>query len=168
LDGVVDGQDFNIWNQNRFTSYATWLVGDFDGDRTVDGRDFNIWNENRFSAAVGADDHVGAGRVPRAPLAAHVARVAITDLAFTDHDQRVRATLRPNRETATSALTMTDAAATYREVNKVSRLRRQIQHPFAEPWPIHSVVHQQVDGAADERTDRVLRGQVVDRVLSDW
>jgi hypothetical protein len=65
-------------------------------------------------------------------------------------------------------MTMTDAVPAYQAVNKVSRLRRQIQHPFAEPWPIHTVVHQQVDGAADERTDRVLQAQVVDRVLSDW
>jgi hypothetical protein len=48
LDGVVDTQDFAIWNANRFTSEAAWSRGDFNADGVVDGSDFNVWLKNRF------------------------------------------------------------------------------------------------------------------------
>ncbi len=51
LDGVVDTSDFNIWNQNKFTSVAAWSAGDFNADGVVDTSDFNIWNTNKFTSS---------------------------------------------------------------------------------------------------------------------
>ena len=47
LDGVVDGQDFLVWNNNKFTSVAAWSAGDFNADGVVDGQDFLIWNDEQ-------------------------------------------------------------------------------------------------------------------------
>ena len=52
LDGLVDVSDFNIWNQNKFTSQPRWCSGDFNADGFVDVTDFNIWNANRFQSVV--------------------------------------------------------------------------------------------------------------------
>ena len=51
LDGVVDVGDFNIWNQNKFTSVSAWCSGDFNADGVIDVGDFNIWNQNKFTAS---------------------------------------------------------------------------------------------------------------------
>ena len=51
-DGFVDTSDFNIWNDNKFSSGTDWTTGDFNGDGFTDGSDFNIWNENRFTSVV--------------------------------------------------------------------------------------------------------------------
>ncbi len=48
LDGVVDGSDFLIWNEHRFTPDSNWCHGDFNADGFVDGLDFLAWNANRF------------------------------------------------------------------------------------------------------------------------
>ncbi len=53
LDGVVDGQDFILWNNNKFTSNAGWCGGDFNADGVVDGQDFIEWNNNKFMSADG-------------------------------------------------------------------------------------------------------------------
>ena len=53
LDGVVDGQDFILWNTNKFTSNPAWCKGDFNADGVVDGQDFIIWNTNKFTSAGG-------------------------------------------------------------------------------------------------------------------
>ncbi len=52
LDGAVDGQDFFLWNANRFTATPAWCSGDFDANGTVDGQDFFLWNANKFSASL--------------------------------------------------------------------------------------------------------------------
>lgn len=52
LDGVVNGQDFIIWNSNRFSQIAAWSRADFNSDGIVDGQDFVIWNNNKFNSAV--------------------------------------------------------------------------------------------------------------------
>ena len=49
-DGVVDGNDFIIWNENKFTAGTDWLTGDFNGDGFTDGSDFIIWNANKFTS----------------------------------------------------------------------------------------------------------------------
>jgi glucose/arabinose dehydrogenase len=49
-DGFVDGIDFIIWNENRFSAGTDWTMADFDGDGTTDGSDFIIWNDNRFTS----------------------------------------------------------------------------------------------------------------------
>ncbi len=51
LDGNVDGQDFLIWNDNKFTSTPAWCAGDFNANGDVDGQDFLIWNDNKFTSA---------------------------------------------------------------------------------------------------------------------
>ncbi|MEM8681221.1 MAG: hypothetical protein AAGF97_17885, partial [Planctomycetota bacterium] len=51
LDGVVDGQDFIAWNNNKFSNTAAWSAGDFNADGLVDGRDFIIWNNNKFQTS---------------------------------------------------------------------------------------------------------------------
>ena len=48
LDGSVDGQDFIVWNNNKFTSNAAWCAGDFNADGSVDGQDFIVWNNFKF------------------------------------------------------------------------------------------------------------------------
>ena len=53
LDGFVDGQDFILWNSNKFTSLAAWTGGDFNADGFVDGQDFIEWNRNKFMSSDG-------------------------------------------------------------------------------------------------------------------
>ena len=53
LNGVVDGQDYILWNQNKFTATSDWCRGDFNGDGLVDGQDFIAWNGNKFTSADG-------------------------------------------------------------------------------------------------------------------
>ncbi len=51
LDGEVDGQDFVIWNANKFTDVPAWCSGDFNADGSVNGQDFVIWNASKFQSA---------------------------------------------------------------------------------------------------------------------
>ena len=51
LDGVVDVSDFNIWNNNKFTTQDAWCNGDFNADGLVDVSDFNLWNNNKFQSS---------------------------------------------------------------------------------------------------------------------
>ncbi len=67
LDGVVDGSDFNTWNDNKFeTCGKSWRHGEFTGDGFVDGSDFNLWFGNRFTGTPQASP--AAERAPRAAL----------------------------------------------------------------------------------------------------
>ena len=50
LDSFVDGADFILWNQSKFTSSLAWDQGDFNGDGFVDGLDFIDWNQNKFTS----------------------------------------------------------------------------------------------------------------------
>ena len=50
LDFTVDGQDFLIWNSNKFSSGTAWCSGDFNADGTTDGSDFLVWNDFKFQA----------------------------------------------------------------------------------------------------------------------
>ncbi|MEM8678122.1 MAG: endonuclease/exonuclease/phosphatase family protein, partial [Planctomycetota bacterium] len=50
LDGVVDGQDFIAWNNNKFSNGNGWEEGDFTGDGIVDGLDFVVWNNFKFQS----------------------------------------------------------------------------------------------------------------------
>ena len=49
LDGLVNAEDFSIWNQHKFQRLAAWSKGDFNSDGVVDGEDFVIWNEGRLT-----------------------------------------------------------------------------------------------------------------------
>ncbi len=51
LDGVVDEEDFSLWNHSRFTDTPAWCAGDFNVDGVVDVSDFNIWNTTKFQHA---------------------------------------------------------------------------------------------------------------------
>jgi hypothetical protein len=75
LDRVVDGSDFNRWNDNKFQLCAkSWADGDFNGDAAVDAADFNIWLANRFLPVQAARADIGGSapndrRVPKQPAA---------------------------------------------------------------------------------------------------
>ncbi|MEM8678236.1 MAG: choice-of-anchor Q domain-containing protein [Planctomycetota bacterium] len=60
LDGVVDGQDFIIWNQHRFTATAAWSQADFNADGQTDGQDFVIWNMFKFQES--DEEEAGSAR----------------------------------------------------------------------------------------------------------
>ncbi len=51
LDGLVDASDFNVWNQNKFSTGAGWCAGDFNIDGAIDTSDFNIWNNFKFRSS---------------------------------------------------------------------------------------------------------------------
>jgi hypothetical protein len=86
LDGVVDGSDFNRWNDNKFQSCAkSWSNGDFNGDKVVDGADFSFWLSNSFSPVQATNAESGGTapndlRVPRQPFA----NVAVQRIRFID------------------------------------------------------------------------------------
>ena len=70
LDGVVDGQDFILWNSHKFTASNQWSRGDFNADDVVDGQDFILWNTNKFTSS---DLRLGGGirLVSELPVSAH-------------------------------------------------------------------------------------------------
>ena len=51
LDGMVDGQDFFIWNSNKFSSTGKWSQGDWNADGITDGQDYIIWSGNKFQSS---------------------------------------------------------------------------------------------------------------------
>ena len=53
LDGVVDGQDFLVWNSFKFNPTGTWSQADWNADGITDGQDFLIWNSNKFQSSDG-------------------------------------------------------------------------------------------------------------------
>ena len=53
LSGAVDGADFIVWNDNKFTAVAGWCNADFDASGAVDGADFITWNDNKFTSSDG-------------------------------------------------------------------------------------------------------------------
>ena len=82
LDGYVDGSDFNIWNDNKFTSGTDWQTGDWDLDFRTDANDLALWNTNRF---LSIDSHEGAAvrvRVSQRRTSPRVPRAALADRAF--------------------------------------------------------------------------------------
>lgn len=53
LDGFVDGLDFIVWNENKFSASHAWCSGDVNVDGFVDGLDFILWNANKFQTSNG-------------------------------------------------------------------------------------------------------------------
>ena len=47
LDGIVNAQDFEAWQLNRFSSTSTWSQADWNADGFTEGRDLLIWNANK-------------------------------------------------------------------------------------------------------------------------
>jgi hypothetical protein len=54
LDGVVDGADFNVMNENKFKLSPTWCDGDVNVDGMIDAADFEVWNSWRFQSSADA------------------------------------------------------------------------------------------------------------------
>jgi hypothetical protein len=50
-DLLVDGLDFIIWNNHKYTAGNDWSTGDFTGDGITDGLDFIEWNNLKFTSA---------------------------------------------------------------------------------------------------------------------
>ena len=48
LDGVVDGSDFNVWNEHRDSQEIGWCAGDLSANGQIDADDYDIWHANRF------------------------------------------------------------------------------------------------------------------------
>ncbi len=59
LDNRVDGGDFLIWNQYKFTATGSYCRGDINMDGQTDGIDFLDWNAHKFTSV--------PGPVPTAP-----------------------------------------------------------------------------------------------------
>ncbi len=76
LDGVVDGQDFIVWNANKFTASNGWCGGDFNADSGIEGQDFIVWNANKFTSSD------GTAAVPEPELLASLAALMIVVGAF--------------------------------------------------------------------------------------
>ncbi len=70
LDGLVDGQDFIIWNGNAFSNTGLWSLGDANADGRTDGVDFIAWNNHKFMSSD------SSGAVPE-PASGGVAIVAL-------------------------------------------------------------------------------------------
>ena len=51
LDGFVNGADFIVWNNNKFTVTPAWCSGDYNVDGFVNGADFIAWNNFKFMAS---------------------------------------------------------------------------------------------------------------------
>ena len=62
LDGSVTGEDFIIWNDNKFTTQVLWSLGNANADTAIDGVDFLLWNDNKFlSSDLSAVPEPGTG-----------------------------------------------------------------------------------------------------------
>jgi hypothetical protein len=58
LDGVVDGSDFNLWNDNNGSRNTLWESGDANGDGNTDDADFVLWQTNAFMGSAGQPSSV--------------------------------------------------------------------------------------------------------------
>ncbi len=47
LDGLVDIDDFKLWNSAKFSASLAWDDGDYNCDGWIDVSDFNVWNSYR-------------------------------------------------------------------------------------------------------------------------
>ena len=84
LDGDVDGLDFIIWNENRFTENAAWCAGDFNADGVVDGLDFIIWNEHRFQSIAAIPPEATEPLAKRVMLQTNPSDFPTTDVGLTE------------------------------------------------------------------------------------
>ncbi len=80
LDGLVDGQDFIVWNGNKFTASTNWCDGDFTVDGQVDGQDFIVWNGNKFTSSMLVQP--GAGDETEVEVEGQLAGNILTDKAL--------------------------------------------------------------------------------------
>jgi hypothetical protein len=157
LDGVVDGSDFNHWNDNKFeTCYKTWGEGDFNGDGVADGSDFNIWSMRRFTggaaAAVPRPD-----RAPHAPLANRIIAVPqVSDAAWRDFSETNESELRRLPESSAEDAGISPEFV----VNTMSRLR-------SDHGALRNSRHT-VDPASPMNDDDAADSELIDSVLSEW
>ncbi|MEM8681275.1 MAG: hypothetical protein AAGF97_18160, partial [Planctomycetota bacterium] len=108
LDFVVDGADFIVWNNFKFTGGNAWCSGDFNADGNTDGTDFIIWNNNKFQTA---DRAIVAPLITPAHTSP-VTRVDDTPLVTPTQDLRTtRAALPAVRVQATDPIVVREARA---------------------------------------------------------
>ena len=120
LDGSVDGVDFIIWNDDKFTNTPAWCSGDFNADGAVDGQDFIIWNDNKFKSS---DDSVVARSFGQMPAFAR---------ETTRIERRTTAPFQPPIPSPNIAATPTQSAyQTPREV--IFANHSQLRDPEEEP-----------------------------------
>jgi len=75
--GMVDGLDYNTWQNGYQQPGATFATGDYDGNGQVDGLDYNVWQNNYgHTAAYVADGFSAMAAEPAAPGAAVAAASA--------------------------------------------------------------------------------------------
>ena len=98
LDGFVDGLDFIVWNDNKFTNVPAWCAGDFNADGFVDGLDFILWNENKFQSSAAARASAPTGSVDKnVPLTFKSAQRSVPNVTASDKRNAPRPTLKPAR-----------------------------------------------------------------------
>ncbi len=134
LDGIVDGQDFILWNTYKFTNTPRWCSGDFSADGIVDGQDFIIWNSNKFKSA-------GVGRLAISPVGTAPVVQRANGEAWTAQqswrgwdgtlDQRVTTVQPTQPATATYRAIMTEDIATQRR-RAVTQPSVLLDNVFAE------------------------------------
>ncbi|MEM8681748.1 MAG: choice-of-anchor Q domain-containing protein, partial [Planctomycetota bacterium] len=67
LDGAVDGNDFIIWNDHKFSATGKWSEADWNADGLTDGVDFVIWNGDKFTSSDTLHP-ISADQLPAAPV----------------------------------------------------------------------------------------------------
>jgi len=165
LDGLIDEQDFGVWNANRFTTGTTWCDADFDTDGVVDNSDFNLWNLNKYThdnVAV-ALATVAEFRVPRAAPATQVVDTAFVEDTGDTTDTTTEATNPVLATVATAVadqsnqsapraassviITAPDAAA---DVQDAAAQRESLTVPFSTPSSTSSAIDSVLDEADEE------------------
>jgi hypothetical protein len=116
LDGSVDAEDFNLWNQHRFSAVTQWSQGNFNGDQGVDGRDFNLWNERKYVAPSTAQAAVPTRRIPKS--AATVRQPMIR------HEEDKKETSAPHELGERDVMACTNVDVTMDVAVKVPKARR--------------------------------------------
>jgi ELWxxDGT repeat protein len=77
LDGSVNGIDFVIWNNHKFTSSSRWSEGDFDASGAVNGIDFVFWNNTKFQSIDSVGDVVVEEPADLEPVSAGETPIAL-------------------------------------------------------------------------------------------
>ena len=122
LDMSVDASDFNVWNENKFTSATGWCEGNFNGDGAVDASDFNVWNENKFQSA--------SDQVASRPKFEHLREVEASPIQWSPaiHDGA------PNRTSETTVAVIDRVFATEEISNGSNGEREKFDDALETAW----------------------------------
>ncbi len=124
LDGIVDGQDFIVWNANKFTAAAAWSKGDFNADGVVDGQDFITWNANKFTSADSLARAI-LGGVPRLDANQTVRTLGVTRSRITNFVVDP-ATIDPVATARLASTVATPRPGGFRRQTSQNRAQRQV------------------------------------------